>query len=782
MKSLPVYLDYNATTPVHPEVAEAMRPYLSDLFGNPSSTYSYGALARTEVEKARRQVAGLFNCHSHEIIFTSGGSESNNLAIKGVAAAYSHKGNHIITSSIEHPAVAEVCNYLEKQGFRITRLDVDSFGLVNIEELVAAIGPETLLITIMHANNEIGTIQPIKEIAAIARNKGVLFHTDAAQTAGKIQVDDLGADLISLAGHKLYGPKGVGALYVREGVKLEKIIHGADHEQNLRAGTENIMSVAGLGKACELAKRDLERNIEKMKAMRELLHEKLLQKVPDLRLNGHPELRLPNTLNVSFRGVDVGLLLPSIADKVAASAGAACHAAEVTLSPTLEAIKVPPDYAAGTIRFSVGHLTTAEEIEFAADVIGTVVTEITGAVTPKSPERDFSNGTTVSPTSKPETRNPETETRNPKPETRNPKRHPERSEGPNPESEKDLPRLTQHTQGLGCACKLKPQLLQQVMADMPVIKDARILVGTETFDDAAVYQVSEDLAIVQTVDFFTPVVDDPYDFGRIAAANALSDIYAMGATPRFALNIAAFPSTRLSPDVLRQILQGASAIAQEAGIPILGGHTVDDLEPKFGMAVTGQVHPSKIIRNSTARPGDVLVLTKAIGTGILATALKRGLLDEVIIRSLTETMATLNKGAADIMASYPVNACTDVTGFGLLGHLVEMTTGSSVEAEVDAKAVPLLPHVEEFAASGILPGGTQANLQHFSRHIDWADDIPAMRRSILCDAQTSGGLLIALPEKKATKMLTEMRSAGIEAVAIGNIIGPGSGRVRVVSR
>ena len=259
---LPIYLDYNATTPIDREVAEAMKPFLDELFGNPSSSHEFGVRTRKAVETARKQVAGLIGCSPQEIIFTSGGTESNNFAIKGVALANRHKGNHIITTSIEHPAVIEVCKYLASNGFRITYLPVDEFGWVDPDNVKKAITSETILITVMHANNEVGTIQPIEEIGEIARMQQVIFHTDAAQSVGKINVDvnRMKVDLLSIAGHKLYAPKGIGALYIRKGVKLEKLIHGADHEMNQRAGTENILEISGLGKACEIAKRDLEKN------------------------------------------------------------------------------------------------------------------------------------------------------------------------------------------------------------------------------------------------------------------------------------------------------------------------------------------------------------------------------------------------------------------------------------------------------------------------------------------------------------------------------------------
>jgi cysteine desulfurase NifS len=363
----PIYLDYNATTPTDPEVAEAMRPYLFDHFGNPSSSHWFGVQAKNAVENARAQVADLLNCTPDEVVFTSGGSESNNYAIKGAALAHVEKGNHIIASSIEHPGVAEVCTYLTAQGFRSTYLPVDEFGLINLQDLKNAITPQTILITIMHANNEVGTIQPIAEIAEIAKDLGILFHTDAAQSVGKIptRVDDLSVDLLSIAGHKLYAPKGIGALYIRGGVQLEKLIHGAAHERGLRAGTENILEIVGLGKACEIAKRDLRENMTHLREMRDLLYQKLSAGQGEIKLNGHPEKRLPNTLSVSFKGIEANTLLAET-EGVAASAGAACHSDSVKVSPVIQAMGVPLAYAMGTIRFSTGKMTTVEEINSAA--------------------------------------------------------------------------------------------------------------------------------------------------------------------------------------------------------------------------------------------------------------------------------------------------------------------------------------------------------------------------------------------------------------------------------
>jgi cysteine desulfurase len=362
----PIYLDYNATTPIDPEVAEAMRPYLFEHFGNPSSSHWYGIQTKKAVEKARRQVADLLHCNPEEVVFTSGGSESNNYAIKGTAFANREKGKHIITSAIEHPAVLEVCKYLAEKGFQITYLPVDEFCLVNPQELQKTVTPQTILITIMHANNEVGTIQPIAEIAEIAKEHGIVFHTDAAQSVGKIptRVDELDVDLLTIAGHKLYAPKGIGALYVRGGIRLEKLIHGADHEQDLRAGTENVLQIVGLGKACEIAKRDLEKNMVHMQKLRDLLYQGLRHELDEVKLNGDPERRLPNTLSVSFKDLEANTLLAGI-ESVAASAGAACHSDSVKISSVLEAMQVPREYAMGTIRFSTGKMTTAEEVELA---------------------------------------------------------------------------------------------------------------------------------------------------------------------------------------------------------------------------------------------------------------------------------------------------------------------------------------------------------------------------------------------------------------------------------
>lgn len=733
-----IYLDYNATTPIHPAVADAMQPFLRDHFGNPSSAHWFGVQTRKAVEAARAQVASLLRCRPDEIIFTSGGSESDNYAIAGYALRHRGRGNHVITSQIEHPAVLEVCRHLETQGFDVTYLPVDATGLVDAEDVRRNLRPTTILISIMQANNEVGTIQPLREIAALAHERGIAVHTDAAQAVGKIPVSvpDLGVDMIAIAGHKLYAPKGIGALYVRGGLDLQPLIVGAGHEQGRRAGTENVLEIVGLGAACELVARELDKRAPEMQRLRDLLQESLLARIPQARANGHGEQRLPNTLSLSFPGIEANTIIAEL-ETVACSPGAACHSDKVMMSHVLEAMKVPVEYAMGTIRFSVGYMTNEAEILEAVEAIVAVIDRL-------QPQGQAAAVVTSG-------------------------------------NDDDI-RLTRYTHGLGCACKLRPQALERILADLPRSHDSRVLVGAESSDDAAVFRLSDDLAVVQTVDFFTPIVDDPYHFGAIAAANSLSDIYAMGGEPLFALSVVGFPSTRLPMSVLRQILRGAADKAAEAGISIIGGHTVDDTEPKYGLAVTGVVHPERILANNRARVGDKLILTKPIGTGIIATAIKRQLAGADITRRVIDLMSTLNREAAKVLAAYDVSACTDVTGFGLLGHLREMTVGSKVNARISVPAVPILNEAVEYAAAGTIPGGTENNLDYVQLCVEWGPGIAGVTRIVLADAQTSGGLLIAVAPAQADRLVAELRAVGVEdAAVIGAIVEPGSGKIFVAA-
>ena len=373
MKTQKIYLDFNASTPIAPEVAQAMKPFLSKHYGNPSSTHWAGEPAKEAVEKARNQIAGLLQCKPEEIVFSSGGSESNNHAIKGVFFALRDKGNHIITTQIEHPAVLNPCHFLEKLGAEVTYVGVDLYGRVDPDEIEKAITPKTILITVMHANNEVGTIQPIQEISKIAKKHRIIFHTDAAQSVGKIetQVDKLGVDLLSIAGHKVYAPKGVGALYIREGTPVEPLVHGAGHESGRRAGTENVLLIVGLGKACETAQDHIK--TEKIRKLRDRFWEKLQKTFgDDVVLNGHPTHRLPNTLNVSFVGKVGGEILAQLGG-VAASTGAACHSGSVELSPVLKAMGISPEVGMGAIRFSLGRTTTLHELENATQLLKKVL-------------------------------------------------------------------------------------------------------------------------------------------------------------------------------------------------------------------------------------------------------------------------------------------------------------------------------------------------------------------------------------------------------------------------
>ena len=370
-----IYLDFNASTPIASEVSEAMRPYLTSDYGNPSSPHWTGNPAHAAVERARSQVAALLGCSPSEIVFTSGGTEANNHAIKGAFYTFSQRGRHIITTQVEHPAVIQTCRFLESLGAAVTYLPVDAGGIVDPNVVAEAVTDETILISVMHANNEVGTIQPLVQIARIARARGIVFHTDAAQSVGKIatSVEELGVDLLSVAGHKVYAPKGVGALYIRSGINIGSFLHGAGHEGGRRAGTENVLLNVGLGAACELAQSWI--GMDQVQQLRDDFWDRLRAVFSEgVVLSGDGKHRLPNTLNVCFVGHQGGQILANLKG-VAASTGSACHEGTVELSPVLQAMGVPSQIGMGAIRFSLGRTTTAAEID-------EVVKQLKGVILP----------------------------------------------------------------------------------------------------------------------------------------------------------------------------------------------------------------------------------------------------------------------------------------------------------------------------------------------------------------------------------------------------------------
>jgi len=366
----PIYLDYNATTPTAPEVEEAMARARHEAWGNPSSAHAHGRRARAVVERARQQVADLLGCHTDEVIFTSGGTESDNAAVFGVAGALEARGRHVVISKIEHPAVERACALLERRGWSVTRVGVDADGRVSAAEVVAAVRSDTALVSIMHSNNETGVLQPVSELGRALRRRSVVVHCDAAQSVGKlpVRVDEIQADLLTVAGHKLYAPKGVGALYLRRGTPFEPLLHGAGHERGQRSGTESAELIAGLGAACELAGREIDGRVAHLTALRDRLERRIRERLPEIVVHGGRVERLPNTLYVALPGVDANRLLAGL-DGVAAGSGAACHSGASEPSRVLRAMGVPDDLAVCTLRLTVGRPTTDAEVDAAAEQI-----------------------------------------------------------------------------------------------------------------------------------------------------------------------------------------------------------------------------------------------------------------------------------------------------------------------------------------------------------------------------------------------------------------------------
>jgi len=374
-----IYLDHAATTPTDPEVVEAMLPYLSDVFGNPSSIHSFGQEAKSAVEEARDKIAALIGGRGEEIVFTGGGTEADNFAIKGTAYANEGKGNHIITTPIEHHAVMETCKFLQGRGFEVTYLPVDGYGLVDPQDVKKAITDKTILISVMHANNEVGTIEPIAEIGKIAREAGIYFHTDAVQAVGHIpvKVDELGVDMLAMSAHKLYGPKGVGALYIRKGTKLISFMHGGEQERRRRAGTENVPAIVGLGKAAEVAQREMNAEAKRLISLRDRLIKGLMGQIEHSRLNGHPTQRLPNNVNVSIEFVEgESMLLNLDLEGIAASTGSACSSSSLEPSYVLLAMGLSHELAHGSLRFSLGRETTEGDIARVLEVSPRIIAKL----------------------------------------------------------------------------------------------------------------------------------------------------------------------------------------------------------------------------------------------------------------------------------------------------------------------------------------------------------------------------------------------------------------------
>ena len=374
-----IYLDHAATTATDPKVLEVMLPYFHEHYGNPSSIYSMSRVSKNAIENTREILANAVGAYPKEIVFTSGGSESDNLAIKGIAQTLKEKGNHIITSQIEHHAVLFTCKYLEKNGFEVTYLPVDKDGIVKIDELKKAIRPDTILLTIMHANNETGTIQPIQQIGEIAHQHGIIFHTDAVQTFGHIpvNVDDLNVDLLSISGHKFYGPKGIGALYLRKGTKITPLIHGGEQERRRRASTENVPGIVGIGKAVEIALATMENEVKRQVILRNEFTKTLLGTIPDAILNGHPVDRLPNNVNISFEGIEgESMLLNLDMEGIAASTGSACSSSSLEPSHVLLSIGLTHEFAHGSVRFSMGKHTTKDDLDYVIEVLPGIVKKL----------------------------------------------------------------------------------------------------------------------------------------------------------------------------------------------------------------------------------------------------------------------------------------------------------------------------------------------------------------------------------------------------------------------
>ena len=714
-----LYFDFNATTPVAAEVREAMMPYLGERFGNPSSDSRLGRAAREAVEAARAEVAALIGARPDEIVFTGGGTEASNLAIRGAGLA---DGAAVVTSAIEHPATEACCALLERAGRSVRRVAPRADGVLDPDDLARAIDGATGLVTLIHAQNEIGTLQPVAAAAALARAAGALVHADAAQSLGKVPVDvtALGVDLLSIAGHKLYAPKGVGALFVRRGVSLRPVIVGAGQERGLRPGTENVPCIVGLGVACRLARETLAETGPRLARLTAWLLARLRAEVPGLVLVGEGAERLPNTLNLLFPG------------RVGAGADRRDRAGR-----RLDRLGLPRRQRGAVVGAAGARHRPGGGARRGAAV-----------ARPRHDRRRGRGGC-----GRPRRRLAPARRRD---------NHSTRSLRMTVTAIADpVVRLTELAHGGGCGCKLAPSVLQALLAEQPQAGPfAQLLVGTETGDDAAVWQVDENTCVIATTDFFMPMVDDPRDFGRIAATNAISDVYAMGGRPIMALAVLGMPLGKLPVETVRAILAGGAEICAEAGIPVAGGHSIDAPEPIYGLAVIGLCRPEEVRRNRGARPGDALILTKGIGVGIYSAAIKRQALDAAGYAEFVASTTRLNRVGTRLGQLDHVHAVTDVTGFGLLGHALEMARGSGATLAIEAAEVPLLAQAEALARAGFVTGASGRNWASYGVEASLPAEMPDWQRQILTDPQTSGGLLVACHPAEADGLVAAIRAEG----------------------
>ena len=661
----------------------------------------------------------------------------------------------------------EVFKYLENSysdRLEVNYLSVNSLGAIDMSAFEKLLTINTGFISIMHSNNETGVLQPIKEMVKLGKkvNSEIIFHTDAAQSLGKtyIDVNDLQVDLLSICPHKFYGPKGIGALYIRQGIeaKLEKLIHGANHEKNLRAGTENVLEIVGLGKASELVTNDLEARIKHFQTTRNIIYKKLVDNFGDyVKLHGPPidfnvinkENRLSNTLFISFPGIEANLIIDMLSDKIACSAGAACHSDDVKISHVLEAMKISSTIAMGTLRLSTGLKLSIEDAEKAGDIITETAKKILAEKTKQNPIKEISY-----------------------------------------DFDENI-KLTKTTHGLGCGCKLSATLLSNILKDLPVQKiienNPNILVGTETADDCCVYKLTPDIALIKTLDFFTPICDLPEDYGAISCANALSDIYAMGGKPLLALNIVCFPVGTMAPSILKRILLGAQQKAEEAGVAILGGHSIEDTEPKFGLSVTGIANPGYIWRNSSMNKGDFIIITKKLGVGTLMTGLKRQIIqeDDEENKLAIESMKFLNKYHCESLMELEnnelsvVTACTDITGFGLLGHLKEGLKPEKKSASIYYDSVPFFAKAKSLVEMGVVPGGTLNNLNFVKDYCLYDEKLTGDEKNMINDPQTSGGLMIFVSSDNLKKVIRKFKEKKLDYYVIGRVEMENQGKINV---